>query len=148
MGKPAGSLLKHDDFIELKYDVKARNTTTRAQANPDAVITITELRPKGLVLRMPKGSCSNGHNLLIDIKPRTNLKPKKPAGKVVALSKAKDPAVIEITAHVRSVQENWDNTLLVELDLYQFDEKKWKAFLAAFEERQDSIHRLVKRVRE
>ncbi len=157
MSDQAKSLIKHDDFVELKYLVVVRNTTTKTEVKPATPITIAELRPKGLVLRLPASACTTGHMLLLQIVPKDNKKPpaKKSAKTHEQLVKEKElaqreflAAAIEITAKTMLVQLTDDGSLLVEVSFYQFDEKKWRKFVETFEARQNKIHFLVKTIKE
>ena len=157
MSDQARSLIKHEDFVELKYLVIVRNTTTNTEVKPSSPITIAELRPKGLVLRLPTAACTTGHMLLLQIVPKDNKKaPTKKAAKThEQLVKEKELAqreflavVVEITAKTTLVQITDDGSLLVEVTFYQFDEKKWRKFMATFDARQNSIHKLVKTIKE
>jgi hypothetical protein len=174
MSKSTRTLLKREDYIELRYQVIVKNTTTKTEvrATPDAQITIGELRDNGVVMRLPNGACTTGHMLLVQFIPRTNENPghakahghPAPAsfGKVVPLRKtheqiAKEKELaqreilalaVEVTAKVKLVQHNDDGTLLVELLFYQFNEKKWREFMTKFHDRQDHIHRIVRKVKE
>ncbi|MBI3544654.1 MAG: hypothetical protein HY075_15390 [Deltaproteobacteria bacterium] len=171
MSKERNSLIKRDDFVEIKYLILVKNSTTKTEVKAAEAVTIAELRERGLVLRLPSGACMSGHMLLLQILPKTNLVPKqrpprhlsvapgggrKPASKShEQLVKEKElaarefqAAVIEITAKVHLVQIADDGSLHVEVNFYQFDEKKWQKFVASFSERQNTIHRIVKAVKE
>ena len=166
MSEQLKSIIKHDDFVELKYQVTVRNTTTNTDVKPSTPITITELRPKGVVLRLPAKACTAGHMLLLQIVPKDNRltkpRPDETGGQIKRatksheqLAKEKDLAhreflavVIEITAKTTLVQITDDGCLLVEASFYQFDEKRWRKFTDSFDARQDNIHRLVKTIKE
>ena len=142
---PGAPWIKVRDFSETTLWISAMNTTTNMPINVNSKIELSEMSPNGMVLRLPKNSCSIGHMLVINIvRRRKHLVP-------VATSEDEDQLQemkLNVTAKVEEEEAIDKQFKSVSLKFFQFDENKWADLLMVYSLRQEAIDRLVKTIKE
>ena len=124
---------KDFESIELKIDFKNLTTNTKIEQNKS--ITLIEIGDKTLTLEVPTKSCNHKHNVMLSIQ-----KVEKKNHKFYTQT------LFSTTGKIRNV-ENLDETLKIEVDCIQFEEKEWQDLQQLFAKRQDEITKFFKSVK-
>ncbi len=125
------------------YSMVLSNTTTRTSLLDSSVIKIVELSEDGIVVHVPKTSCSQGHMLTLFVFPDvpTVIFKQVPTGN--ALKKA-----IAFTTKVVSIEQAGPAHITASLEFYQKVGGQWKKFTQALSEKQQQLDRLVKAIKD
>lgn len=147
MSKDNDDLINLDDFKSVEWDISLSNSTTgtaikdgmriygsakqEKSDSEDLRIRFVEFLDKGFVLEVPANSCSDGHNLLLDIATKGASKDIKLKG----------------SAKVTKVEKLENKKLQIEVNLVQYDDAQWQAMKAIFSDRQNDILEFFKAVK-
>lgn len=122
-------LIRLSDFSSMHIEVQLQNNTTHMPIRSEPPVVLLELQERGMVLEIPSKSCSQGHNLMVEMRATTP-----------------DRAVYTFTstARVNELENYPDGTDRVTLALLQFDEDVWESFCKSFSSRQDEIEQFFR----
>ena len=122
------SVPKISDFEDLTHSfISLNNSTTSTSLNAAdlKLVKIVEFLEKGCSMRMPKNRCAAGHQLLFTVD-------------------AKNIGSMDFTAKVATSERLDDASVLVSLEFYQVNQKKWDALLLQYAERQAQLNQIVR----
>lgn len=131
-----------DDFKSLEFAILLSNTTTLMDIKDSSLVKIVEFLPEGLVLRVPKGSCSVGHILTLLLIPgKAKMKVKKMP------NERTDPRIITMTAKIQEMTLEEPDHAIVTVEFYQRLSGQWKKFIDSLSDRQKQIIKVMKAVK-
>lgn len=141
MDAPIRPILKASDFKNFDYSVLISNTTTNTDLLDSSLVRILEISERGLVLKTPKGICSDGHMLMLFVFPGKN-EVKMP----MAPKNKKIDGMFSITAKVQKSTPDGGRFFRVGVEFYQFQTDEWQQFLDCFKNQQKRINQIIKAV--
>lgn len=126
-------LVRLSDFESIKQEFKVQNTTTKTEVKEVGEIQLIEIVDHGVILQLPRRSCANGHNLMVEM---ITTVPRKPKHRFAFTAKVEELATIGDSPHDK-----------VTLTFLQFEETEWAGLCRLFASRQDEIMAFLKAAR-
>jgi hypothetical protein len=117
-------LVDPNHYETIRFALKVANNTAGTTIKEESLIQVIQLLELGFVFELPKGSCSVGHNLLVELLVI------RPGGSALYLNS---------TSRVVKVENIFEDRDRVELKLLQFSEEAWKQIHSLVSERQQEI---------
>jgi hypothetical protein len=112
------------DYQSIEFLIRIKNNTAGAVVPEEPPCRLVQFLEKGMVLEVPARSCSEGHNLSLEIKVKGLADPNfKFSG----------------TAKIDELQSYLGDAEQITLTLVQFNEKEWKTLTGSMGQRQDDI---------
>ena len=139
--KNASAFIKADDFKSKEYAVLVTNLGTKMDFKSG--ITFVGFDETHVQLRVPRVACAMGHRLLVRVLPKESLSKVDQILKGVEFSE-----VISATAKVMELEPATADTIIVTVELNQYEEKQWLAFIETHGEIQEGVDKLLKRMKE
>lgn len=126
-------LLKTSDFQSLELKVKISNMTGQTPLRDQDQIKVIQFLEKGMILQVPKKSCSGGHHLAIEIEMTGN--PTK-------------AVEFKATAKVEKVENSGSDKMdEITIKFLQFGEVAWNQIRNGLEDRQKEINQFFQAAR-
>lgn len=113
--------IKASDFQNREFQLRFDNLTSKTVLKSWNQCQIVEIDEKHLGFHAPKGTCADGHSLTIFLREAAP-----------GMSKDAMPGeevLLEMTGKITEFEISHEGMVLVQVELTQFPEKKWKAFL-------------------
>jgi hypothetical protein len=139
------SLLKTDDFKNFEFSVFLVNTTTQTQLVDSNKVQISEFLKNGIVLRVPKNTCSVGHSLMVYL-----IESSKSPRVLKRIPSDGVPGAMVLTAKVNEVEslsKDQNQEVFITLELMQFVEKEWKNLIGQFEAVQGRVSETLNKLK-
>lgn len=132
--------IQASDFQNREFQLRFDNLTSKTSLKKWNQCQIVEIDEKHLGFNAPKGTCADGHSLTLYLR-------ESKAG----LTKDATPGeevLLEMTGKITEFQLSRDSTVWVQVELTQFPEKKWKAFLEDLGKLQVQMDKALKSMRD
>jgi hypothetical protein len=110
--------VRDEDLVETVYDLRVVNSATSTKASSSRGAEISELSQDGVMLRVPRGLCAEGHLLSIEV----TLRRVPPSGRSEVMSRLVGTGKVINTAPFDGT------TMVISVRFYQFDDAAWADF--------------------
>lgn len=120
-----------EDFESVGHAIIAVNTTTKTEIKDPNLIEVVEYSSTSLTIRVPKNSCSDGHQLMLILVEKTSKDSLASAHKIT------------VTGKVSLVENVSPNRDMVRIKLIQFVEKDWKEFMKKYSQAQEKVDKIL-----
>ncbi|MDD4975817.1 MAG: hypothetical protein PHY93_15775 [Bacteriovorax sp.] len=140
MTKLISECILKSSFTRLGYKLLIRNETSHTLLTKPELISIKELKERGVTLEVPINICQKGHNLtLFFICLDAEMTSRLPD-----FGHFKD-AKFEAIAKVETIERNQKNENTVFIDVYftQYDIGEWQKILNEYEKNQEEINKMI-----
>lgn len=127
------------DFESIRLTVHFQNLTTRTEVKDKSKVSLVEIGDRTLVFEVPARSCNEKHNVMVNISRAEKVK----EGTDKAKKTQKEQELLNVTGKVRSLDAVDEETVRIEVECLQFDEKGWNALLALYANRQAEIEKFL-----
>ena len=135
----AADVYNPKDFESIRLTVHFQNLTTRTEVKDKSKASLVEIGDKTLVFELPARSCNEKHNVMVKISRTEKIKD----GADKSKKAPKEQELLNVTGKVRSLEEVDEETVRIEVECMQFDEKGWNALLALYASRQAEIEKFL-----
>ncbi len=130
------SALKSAEYsktFELKINVNNITSSINVSSKSKLPITISEFLEQGLIVNLPPRTCSQGHQLMLD----------------VHLSEgSKEILVFNTTAKILDIETSDEEAIRVTVKFVQYDPMIWKKFQSIYEDCQIELQHLLVRLKD
>ena len=132
--------IQASDFQNREFQLRFDNLTSKTILKNWSQCQLVEIDEKHLGFHAPKGTCADGHSLTVYLREAAP-----------GLSKEALPGeevLLEMTGKITEFSRSGDDRVLVQVELTQFPEKKWKAFLEELGKLQVQMDKALKSMRD
>ena len=133
-------LIDQADLKQLKHRIMFKNDTSGTESINDKRNTLVELQEKGIILRVPKLSCAQGHNISIFLVP---LPLKTRISKIRDINKIEESLeIIGKVTKLTPVEDDKSELVTITVTFTQYDKKEWYYLVKQYIDKQIAINNL------
>lgn len=132
--------IKASDFNNREFQLRFDNLTSKTSLKKWNQCQIVEIDEKHVGFHAPKGTCTERHNLLMYLR--------EVVPGLVNEILPDEEHLLEMTGKITEFSTSHNGMVLVQVELTQYPEKKWKAFLEDLGKLQVEMDKALKSMRD
>jgi hypothetical protein len=140
MTKLISQCILKKSFARFGHKILIRNETSHTLITKSELISIKELKERGVTLEVPINVCQKGHNLTLFFLQLNS----ETVGVLPDFGHLKE-AVFEAMAKVETIEKNEskENSVFIDVQFTQFDFAGWTKLLNLYAKNQEDINKMI-----